>query len=345
MFCIVCRYPYFRRSRLSSEESKVCKHGSQLCLRQPADNTGASIILAIGNSKLGLYYTYDKGTPTSPRRFRSDQSGPMAVEADLGPVEGAAWFKRASLSQDRLYDYIYCISHVHQSGKEECMVPAVGKGTMGATTMVESPHLPKPCIVSFHALKMISQVYSRLEGAKISPKLLSQPLHKASWVPKPLDLACFGIVSSVQMRIFTRAQANACITQCESGTEDIEPDDLDLTIAVCSENSIFVVGRMLSDPFEMVAESDMRRIAGSIDRPGICTLIAPYDPQIRPLFDKYNFVMHAQYDGQRGNHFKGTTLHLSFTAWSLPLESDDTRTIDYCVYYIESVVSVLDKGE
>ena len=142
----------------------------------------------------------------------------------------------------------------------------------------------------------------------------------------------------------TRPQAFACIAYF-GGTENIEPQDLDLTLAMCSENSIFVSNELLSDPFDTIADSDICRIVGSIDRPGTCMLIAPQDSQVRPLSNEYNLVTHAQYNGHRENHFQGTSLHLSFTSWSLPLESCNIRTIDHNIQYIESVISVLDRGK
>ena len=114
---------------------------------------------------------------------------------------------------------------------------------------------------------------------------------------------------------------------------------------MCSANSIFVSNRLLSDPFDTIAESDIRHIVGNIDRPGICMLIAPEDPQIRPLSNEYIQVTYAQYDSRRDNHFQGTSLHLSFTNWSLPLDSYSMRTTDHSVHYVESAISVIDRGE
>lgn len=62
------------------------------------------------------------------------------------------------------------------------------------------------------------------------------------------------------------------------------------------------------------------------------------------LSDKYNVVTHATYDLKRENNFRGTPLHLSFTDWTFPLQTGDTRTIDQSVLVVESVVSVLDRG-
>lgn len=65
------------------------------------------------------------------------------------------------------------------------------------------------------------------------------------------------------------------------------------------------------------------------------------------MAEEYNVVNHFGYDGKRENHYRGTSLHLSFTDWSMPLETPgaSTRTIDQDAYFVESVVSVLDSGQ
>ena len=97
----------------------------------------------------------------------------------------------------------------------------------------------------------------------------------------------------------------------------------------------------------MNAEDVVKRIIGNIGRIGICMLESPIEPRIRPFGGHYNIVTHAAYDGEREEKFKGTSLHLSFTDWILPLEvkGADLRTIDQEAYVVESVISVLDSGK
>ena len=74
----------------------------------------------------------------------------------------------------------------------------------------------------------------------------------------------------------------------------------DLALAMCSENSIFVAGSILSDPFEEIADYDVRRIVGNIGWPGICMLIAPKDPKISPYPTSTSwFRMHSMMDKER----------------------------------------------
>ena len=144
-----------------------------------------------------------------------------------------------------------------------------------------------------------------------------------------------------------RSNALSCIAHFESGSVFLDPEDFDQTLAVASGNSIFVIGALTSDPYEIVPTSLIKRIVGNIGRTGICLLVAPIDPKIRPLGNRYNLVNHVAYDGKRENNFKSTSLHLSFTEWTLPLEGKGAgdRTIDQEAYLVESVISVLDSGK
>ena len=189
------------------------------------------------------------------------------------------------------------------------------------------------------ALTIATHVYAQLDGATISLKVVETPLDQVPWL-------CKHDTSHFSNYHLARPNTLACITHFESGTILLEPDELVETLAIASGNSIFVIGALISDPFEKLAGSVVKRIIGNIGRTGICMLVAPFEPRIRPLGDEYNLVEHATYDGKREDNFKGTSLHLSFTDWTLPLEvkGAEGRTIDQEAYIVESVISVLDSG-
>ena len=190
------------------------------------------------------------------------------------------------------------------------------------------------------ALAIATHVYRQLEEATISLKVVETPLDKAPWLTEHK-------VSPRTPRDCERSNTLACIAHFESGVLHIEPDELDHTLAIASGNSIFVIGALLSDPFENLAANSVQRIIGNIGRPGVCMLVAPFEPRIRPLGTEYNLIEHASYDGKREDNFKGTSLHLSFTDWTLPREvkGAEGRTIDQGAHFVESVISVLDSGK
>ena len=193
---------------------------------------------------------------------------------------------------------------------------------------------------ALEALTIATSVYLQLDGATISLKVLEAPLNEAPWLTRQ------SIHRTTPLN-FDRQSTLACIVHFESGTVLLGPDELDNTLAIASGNSIFVISAIVSDPFNNLAENSVKRIIGNIGRTGICMLVAPFEPKIRPLGNQYNLVEHAVYDGKRENNFKGTSLHLSFTDWTLPLEVKGAmgRTIDQEAYLVESVISVLDCGK
>lgn len=197
--------------------------------------------------------------------------------------------------------------------------------------VAEKQVLSRTCMRSFYALYYASLIYDGLNGATISLQAVSKRLSNANWANE---------ISGPP----TRAQAFACITHLDSGTIDLLPEDMESALAVCIQNSIFVAAMVISDPLESTRGYDIRRLVGNINKHGICVLIAPQNPQIRPLQNDYSVVNHEPYDYKREDNFRDTTLHLSFTNWSMPLDTGGTRTIDKEVNIIESVITVRDRG-
>lgn len=187
-------------------------------------------------------------------------------------------------------------------------------------------------------LAIATHVYLQLDGATISLKVVETPLNKAPWITEH---------DTSHSTCRTRSNTLACIAHFESGTLLLEPYDLRQTLAIASGNSIFVIGALISDPFENLTADSVKRIIGNIGRTGVCMLVAPFDPKVRPLGNEYNLVEHAAYDRKREDNFKGTSLHLGFTDWTLPLavKCAEERTIDQEAYIVESVISVLDCGK
>ena len=193
---------------------------------------------------------------------------------------------------------------------------------------------------ALQALTISTHVYFQLDGATISLKVLEAPLNEALWLPEVS-------ISYLTRQDLERSSILACIVHFESGVVILKPDELEDTLAIASGNSIFVLDAIISDPFETLATNSVKRIIGNIGRNGICMMVAPFEPRVRPLGSRYDLVEHAVYDGKRENNFKGTSLHLSFTDWTLPLEvkGAEGRTIDQEAYLVESVISVLDSGK
>lgn len=132
----------------------------------------------------------------------------------------------------------------------------------------------------------------------------------------------------------------------ESGALNVNPAMLSAVMAISSGNSIFVPKALLSDPYKDIHEHELQRIVGNIGKPGITLMVCPQNPTVRRLSDDFRVVRHAKYDFKREDNFKETTLHLSFTDWKLALDTgtESWGTITKDVHYVESVVSVHDRG-
>ena len=85
---------------------------------------------------------------------------------------------------------------------------------------------------------------------------------------------------------------------------------------------------------------------GNIGRPGIALLVPPAAPRIKAHdINTWNLINDIEFDGQLRDCFQGTSLHLSFTGSSLPLDVGYSGRQDTEVYLLESVVSVHERGE
>ena len=273
----------------------------------------------------------------------------------VSPSAGLKAFSDAAIDPQQLQLYFGLLFRF--SGKQRV------RAYPGLLAMSAHHQLPISFQQSLCALGYASTVYRNLEGATISLKLVSRPLASCLWLPRILFTDT--TMNDQQLGIYTtaipvlgpwvptpltRSQAFACIANFETGFHNPDPEDLVSIFAICSEDSIFVAAVALSDPFDCVAPHEIRRLVGNIGQPGICLLVAPKDPRIRNLSDQYNIVAHTPYDSKRENNFKGTTLHLSFTNWTFPLEAIEkkaieTRTIDHDVTVVESIMSVVDRGK
>jgi hypothetical protein len=196
---------------------------------------------------------------------------------------------------------------------------------------------------SLEALSLASQIYQQFPSAKIPLKIVSQPMCNAKWFPlvgehSRLDLD----VRQDQgwLLLTSRAQTFACIAMFESGGLDLDPVFLEGVFAMSSGNSLFVAGALLTDPAISLPAFDVKRITGNIGSPGISMLVSPDQPRMKSPTNDYRAVLHADYDYKREDNFGGTSLHLGFTHWKLPISSGVLGLIDQDVYMHEAVVSV-----
>jgi hypothetical protein len=324
-----------------------------------------------GDWRLGLYVLETEWRDEFHLSTLRRKATNTEQEAPL-PSVGVQSFSATPLHKYRLSDYLcsmICanLPAVDYDARAKSLETNRKKSTTPGISLISKVHkLSESYCLSLHALDLASNIYRNLSASTVSLKVVSKCLHHSLWLPRPLfepdaqppiqqydqltfnpfiDETARSLLHYPVARFPNRAESFACIAMFESGTLDLEPSELDMTLAVCSENSIFVAGVALSDPFDHVAGHDIRHLVGNIGRPGLCMLVAPQNPRVREPTDQFNVVTHAPYNSKRENNFRGTSLHLSFTDWTFPLETGETRTIDQDVFIVESVVSVFDRGK
>ncbi|KAH6856272.1 hypothetical protein B0I37DRAFT_389598 [Chaetomium sp. MPI-CAGE-AT-0009] len=211
---------------------------------------------------------------------------------------------------------------------------------------------PIAWLLSLRVLELANGVYDGLPSATASIQVTEQELIKARWLPLSIQdalrtesnadaslTAC--IPAQQHLKSMGRAQSFACVAMFESGRFNIDPTRLNEVIALCSEDSIF----LLSDPSTEAEKLGIRHIIGNVGVAGMVCMVSPTEPRIRSPGHDASLVSHAPYDGPLNERFRGTSLHLSFTTWKIPLDWDSTGDIDQEIYLLESVVSVQDQGK
>ncbi|KAI5456013.1 hypothetical protein BGZ63DRAFT_397291 [Mariannaea sp. PMI_226] len=189
---------------------------------------------------------------------------------------------------------------------------------------------------SFFAIGAAGDIYAKLPGAQVNLQAMSLRVSKAKWweaMLKPQSSKVHAVM--------------ACIAYFETGGLDVNPEDLgDYTFAVCHATSIFVASRLLGDPIDDTLEHSVERIIGNVGKPGLSFLVTPPDPKSQ-AFDpsSWHLIAHEKYDGKKQDSFWGTSFHLSFTGYELPLGVGQRSGRDIAAYLLETVISVYDKDK
>lgn len=204
-----------------------------------------------------------------------------------------------------------------------------------------------------HCLKVIStlvRVYKALPHATIDVRILQQPLQEQIWVPEPpkwlLRKQASPLDETLRSYPLTRQQCFSCIIKLESSQYSIEPEKLNTVLAVSTGDSIFVASPLLCDPIETGTVNPVQRIMGNVGRAGIALLVPPQSPKVKKLgIETWDLINQNTFDGNFEDCFANTSLHLSFTGASMPLDIGFTGNCDREVYILETVVSVHEAGQ
>ncbi|KAK6855337.1 hypothetical protein PG995_008869 [Apiospora arundinis] len=223
--------------------------------------------------------------------------------------------------------------------------------------MTWNRHLSLEWIQTILALDIATALYRGFPGASISPQVIEMELLKSNWIPDELLTAdgqispwkAAQIPANKWLREIGRTNVFGCIAMFETGRFNMEMEHLGEVVALCSEDSIFVAGILISDPTPgdstTSSRPSVRHLVGSIGKAGLVLLVSPLEPRIRPRTDNPLLVEHKTYDGTRIDSFEGVSFHLSFTEWKAALDWENTGEIDQEIFLVESVLSIQQNGQ
>jgi hypothetical protein len=215
-------------------------------------------------------------------------------------------------------------------------------GDLDAQRIFEHPYFSDKILerLPLMGCTIAADLYPDLPYATISTLILPRPLSAAHWLNRAYQTA-----GNLKLDL-TLPQAFACLAMFDFGTVNLEPSSLSEAFAMSSGNSIFVTSAFLDDPAKKPKAAGLQRIVGNIGETGISFLVAPPDPKTRPRKMDWTLVKNEAFDGKLENNFVGTSVHLSFTEYQMPLKihDKDSHIIDRPARLIETVVSVRDQG-
>ncbi|KAL6713634.1 hypothetical protein ACLMJK_009099 [Lecanora helva] len=306
-----------------------------------------------------IWDTYDrmwKGKPDVLVHLRdtpwgnqdNDHIGPVSLQFEFGDPELAALYHvvRRPLDKNRAKE-------TSKVMPEEEVLNLLSMDFINAS-LLESflASRKNDHIVSLQVLASIVSIYSDLPGATIAMRIALKPLHSSSFVKYSNRQRTSGTdlehrqKSNSWINHLELAQKFACIAFCEFGVHNIDPTLLEHVFAMSSRNSIFVAAPLLDDPYENNYDVRIKRVVGNIGRAGIAMLIPPQAPRIRSLDpEMWEQIDHNPFDSIPTDSFYNTSLHLSFTQYTLPISTGTYGAQDTETFLLESLVSIHDRGK
>lgn len=267
----------------------------------------------------------------------------------VGDTTFAAIFRRADSTtvpmETNVHDPRYDLKDFRECLQRDLVGPALLRKHLSNLGQHESSRKSNQLsmVQSLKALSQLIQLYDQLAGATISSRLISsgRMLGGSKWARRAKEKE-EGLQAP---RSLDRPAAFACIAMCESGFLDLDPEQLDLVMALSSGDSLYVGTPLLQDPAIKTDRPEVRRVIGNIGRAGVALLIPPQDPKLpSPDPDAWNVINHDPFDGKVVDSFPGASLHLSFTGYELPLAVENHGERFTEAFFIEAAVSLYERG-
>lgn len=210
-------------------------------------------------------------------------------------------------------------------------------------------------LLSLRALATVANIYKLLPDATVSLRVTSQSLCDMPWIKTPPALPNNVLAfqsGSARAQPFSAVPMDwsrtfSCIALFESGSFSVQPASFRRVMAMSVADSLYIAAPLLCDPSENPSPFEIRRVRGNVGKPGIALLVPPETTRIHePDYTDWVYATHgahATFDGKLEDSFSTTSLHLSFTGYTLPVDVGTYGCQDSEMYFLESLVSVHDK--
>ncbi|KAM3075798.1 hypothetical protein ACMFMG_007925 [Clarireedia jacksonii] len=204
-------------------------------------------------------------------------------------------------------------------------------------------NLEGPIFRTLSILAMASKIYESLPAATVNIQVLSQSFVESKGGGNLFPMATMPSYCNYEI---SREAAIAMIIYLETGL-NVDISQLKDVVAISVGDSIYVLKKLVCDPFEAPLEYELHRIHGNIGKPGVVMLLPPeLGLMVREIdLSRWRVFTPSKFDGQAEDCFSGTSLHLSFTKYHVPFFQNKSRgQQDASISMLESVISIRDSG-
>ncbi|KAI1624766.1 hypothetical protein EDD37DRAFT_649107 [Exophiala viscosa] len=303
---------------------------------------GTTITMRLDSEQRHGFQSGTPGIDGSKDSFFGDfQSGMMFVRADLiaqfdAATTGPGWARKLNLKKE-----IDLVDIEEAFCSDEIDLSKWVSDIDNAPEKRQSNYYR-----SLMALASAWNLYTDLGQATVDPAVLGKRVMDSEWT-KSLKLDLHSVTDSASLPC-TRQQAFACIAEFETGGIDLASSEFESVMAMSIGESIYVSGPLLTDPFEPREPDKVIRLEGNVGKSGLALMIPPAEPMIsQPNPDSWRVIEREEYGGQLEDCFSRTSLHLSFTNWSVPVSTGAAgrgrRSAEALL--VETLVSVFDRGK
>lgn len=238
-------------------------------------------------------------------------------------------------------------------------------------------------LASLEALQFVTRVYKKLNGATINLEVLGSPISKSRWAEALHSGGIVSVISEWELNhdfrqddqrgieadtVFAPTNVRpgrqerpiprlkdesrklplvfACLAMFDSGHYDIDPGFLRGVFALSSGDSVYVASGILTDPAKRSQTQPLaRRVFGNLGRAEMSFLIPPAEPRLNAhrIVD-WQLINHCRFDSEFRNSFEGTSLHLSYTDYEMPIDLGVHGLRDKQAVLVEAIITLDDQG-